>query len=56
MRHDPRWNPGYEYRTVGQCPKTGRPYLSPKAWNTTRWGPPIHVSCACCGSSGGRLK
>ena len=57
MFKDPRWNPGYEYRTVGECWRTGRPFLSPKAWNNQKWGPPIYATCSCCGDPhGGRRR
>jgi hypothetical protein len=43
---------GYEYRAVGYCPRTGRPFLSPIAWNPPSWSdsphkPPIYSSCLC---------
>jgi hypothetical protein len=49
---------GYEYTIVGQCPNTGKPYLSPIAWVGLSRGPggksweekdaPQYSTCQCC--------
>jgi len=38
---------GYEYETVGKCPRTGRPIVAPKAWTVQR-DRPYYATCSCC--------
>ncbi len=39
---------GYEYEATGVCPKTGRPVVAPKSWNSKTLPRPHYATCTCC--------
>lgn len=36
-----------EYEVVGRCPRTGRPIMAPRVWNS-KFPRPHYVTCGCC--------
>ena len=36
------------YETVGKCPRTGKPYLTPKVWSNKKRPKPVYPTCSCC--------
>lgn len=39
---------GYEYRIVGYCARTKRPFVTPIAWSHRQNPRRIYATCICC--------
>jgi hypothetical protein len=39
---------GYEYRVVGHCARTGRPFVTPIVWSHRQNPRRIYATCLCC--------